>query len=103
MRIAIVSAVILIAGCTTTLAPGAREIVLTRKSADVEHCMVLGNVQSSGQTSIPGDDLNELRNQATGMGADTVLVTSPALNELNSTSNGVAYECKPPPPEEAKN
>jgi hypothetical protein len=99
MRIAAVAlTVTLLSGCATTLAPGASEIVLTRHPADVIHCSPLGSVQG-GPPEFPGNDLRELRNQAVGAGADTVLITSPILT--NSGSGGLAYRCKEPPAEEA--
>ena len=101
MRIAFALTVILASGCTTTLAPGAREILVTRKSADVQHCSPLGSVQSTGQSVVPGDDVKELRNQAVGMGADAVLVTSPIISQ--SGTSGLAYRCSAPPPAQAAN
>lgn len=79
-----------LASCTT-LAPGASEIIVTRKPADVEHCSPLGSVQSAAQ-GVPGDDIRELRNQAVGAGADTILITSSILS--NSGTSGLAYRCK---------
>lgn len=92
MRIATASVALtaaLLASCTT-LAPGASEIVVTRKTADVQHCSPLGSVQSSSE--IPGDDIRELRNQAVGAGADTILITSSII--YNSGTSGLAYRCK---------
>jgi hypothetical protein len=96
MRIAFALTLILFSACTTTLAPGASDIVLTRKPDDVKQCAPLGSVQSTGAASIPGDDLNELRNQAVGAGADTILLTTPLLA---SAAGGLAYRCTAPSPD----
>jgi hypothetical protein len=83
--------VTLCSACVTTLAPGASDIIVTRKPADVEHCSPLGTVGSAAQ-GLPGDDIRELRNQAVGAGADTILITSPILS--TSGTSGLAYRCK---------
>jgi hypothetical protein len=99
MRIAAAALTItLLTGCMTTLAPGAGEIVLTRKPADVVQCTPLTSVQG-GPPEFPGNDIRELRNQALAAGADTVLITSSIFTE--SGSGGLAYRCKELPPEEA--
>ena len=99
MRIAAAAlTVTLLSGCVTTLAPGASEIVLTRKPADVAHCSPLGSVQG-GPPEFPGNDIKELRNQAVGAGADTVLITSSIF--ASSGQGGLAYRCKDLPPEQA--
>ncbi len=92
MKIAAAAALIvtLSSGCATTLAPGASEIVMTRKPADVEHCSPLGSVQSA-PGEFPGNDIRELRNQAVGAGADTVLITSSVFS--NNGTGGLAYRC----------
>jgi hypothetical protein len=99
MRIAAAALTItLLSGCMTTLAPGASEIVMTRKPAEVAHCSPLVAVQG-GPPEFPGNDLRELRNQALAAGADTVLITSSIFTE--SGSGGLAYRCKELPPEQA--
>jgi hypothetical protein len=99
MRIAAAAlALTVLSGCVTTLAPGAGEIVVTRNPADVAHCSPLGSIQG-GPAEFPGNDIKDLRNQAVGAGADTVLITSPILT--NSGAGGLAYRCKELPPEQA--
>ena len=99
MRIAAAAVTItLLSGCVTTLAPGASEIVVTRNPADVVHCNPLGSIQG-GPGEFPGNDIKDLRNQAVGGGADTVLITSPIFT--NSGAGGLAYRCKELPPEQA--
>jgi hypothetical protein len=72
------------------MAPGAKEIAITRSMAEVEHCKPLGAVQSVPPYVIPGDDLKQLRNQSVPLGADTILLTSPRL----VSTAGIAYRCK---------
>jgi hypothetical protein len=99
MRIAVAALTItLLSGCVTTLAPGASEIVVTRNPAVVAHCSPFGSVQG-GPPEFPGNDIRELRNQAVGAGADTVLITSSIFT--GSGSGGLAYRCKELPPEQA--
>jgi len=99
MRIAAAAlTVTLLSGCVTTLAPGASEIIVTRHPADVAHCSPLGSVQG-GPAEFPGNDIKELRNQAVGAGADTVLITSSIFTSQGS--GGLAYRCKELPPEQA--
>ena len=98
MRIAAVTVIItLLSGCATTLAPGASEIVVTRKPADVAHCSPLVSVQG-GPPEFPGNDIKELQNQALAAGADTVLITSSIFT--GSGAGGLAYRCKEAPPEQ---
>jgi hypothetical protein len=99
MRIAAAALTItLLSGCMTTLAPGAREIVVTRKPADVAHCAPLTSVQG-GPPEFPENDIKELKNQALAAGADTVLITSSIFT--GSGAGGLAYRCKELPPEQA--
>jgi hypothetical protein len=80
---------LIMCGCTT-MAPGAKEIPVTRNIADVQSCKSVGSLNSVPPYLLPGDDLKQLRNQAVGLGADTILVTSPRL----VSTAGVAYRCK---------
>jgi len=99
MRIAVAAVTItLLSGCVTTLAPGASEVIVTRNPADVAHCSPFGSVQG-GPAEFPGNDIKDLRNQAVGAGADTVLITSSIFT--SNGAGGLAYRCKEPPPEQA--
>ena len=77
-------------GCTTALAPQAKNIVTTRDPAVVERCEMLGTVEAHPPYIWPGDDLKQLKNKAAPLGADTVFVTG-----RFGTVVGVAYRCKP--------
>jgi hypothetical protein len=74
----------------TTLAPGTAEVFVTRDPAAVQACQAAGNVASVPPYVLPGDDLKQVRNQAVGLQADTVLLTGPRL----VSTQGVAYRCK---------
>ena len=78
-----------VAGCTT-LAPGAKDVRITRNTADVESCKALGPVQSVPPYILPGDDLKQVRNQSIAVGADTILLTGPRI----ISTAGVAYRCR---------
>jgi hypothetical protein len=86
--LSILAALLVLTGCTT-LAPGAREIRITRDTAWVRGCKAVGPVQSSPPYVLPGDDLKQIRNQAVALGANAVLLTGPRI--LHTA--GVAYRC----------
>jgi hypothetical protein len=81
--------------CTvTTRAPGAAAINVTTKPADVEHCRPVGSMELLDKRTIPTSiETDKLRNQAVGLGADTLLVTSTVFSPHASA---VAYRCKEP-------
>ncbi len=77
------------ASACTTLAPTAKDIVVTRDAAAVANCKAVGNVASVPPYVLPGDDLKQLKNQAVGLGGNIVLLTGPRL----VSTQGVAYSC----------
>lgn len=87
-RLVLLAAVAALTGCTT-LAPGASRIWITTNPADVAGCRAVGSVESSPPYVMPGDDLKQLRNAATGLGANAILRTGPRL----FVTRGVAYRC----------
>jgi hypothetical protein len=73
---------------TVALAPGAEKVRLTSNAQDVAACTAVGNVREPVDARSPppsADVLNELRNQAIGLGGNTVFVTE--------FGEGVAYRC----------
>jgi hypothetical protein len=78
-----------LAGCTT-MAPHADQVAIVTDPIAVEKCSALGNVASDPPYIMPGDDLKQLRNQAAGLGADTVLRTGPRI----VSTKGIAYRCR---------
>jgi outer membrane lipoprotein SlyB len=80
---------IALCGCSSTssVKHGVR---ITRTAADVEHCKHIGAVQSVPPYSLPGEDLERIRNRAIEVGADTVLL-DPSRKESVS---GIAFRCR---------
>jgi hypothetical protein len=67
-------------------------VLMTRNATDVEHCKPIGAVQTIAPYSLPGDDLEALRDKTLAVGADAVL-----LNTSRASTSGVAYRCKKAP------
>jgi hypothetical protein len=72
---------------TVALVPGADRIQLTRNVGDVTACKAVGNVRASDS---PFDFEPTIRNQAVGLGADTVFVST----DNGQEEAGVAYKCR---------
>jgi hypothetical protein len=72
---------------TVALVPGADRIKLTRNVADVSACKAVGNVRAADS---PFDFEPTIRNQAVGLGADTVFVST----DNGQEEAGVAYKCR---------
>jgi hypothetical protein len=91
-RLFILAPLIILAACVTHLAPGAEKVRLVRDASAVTGCKVVGSVTSSyefGEATM-GKDYNKfIKNQAFGLGADTVLLT----NSMLTMPSGVAYRC----------
>jgi hypothetical protein len=86
MKSLIALVAIALTGCTT-LAPGARDVRMVTHPDDVAHCTPVGSVYVP-YNPVPSNLIGLEANQAVGLGANTVLVTSsfPSLQ-------GVAYRC----------
>ena len=80
------------AGCVVSVpsAPGAENVTVTHKEADVASCTVLGNVVGLTDTNYVRDERREMQNQAVGLGGDTILLTRD-----RDPPKGTAYRCKP--------
>ena len=77
-------------GCATVaLAPGADKVRLTKSAADVATCKVVGNVKRP-QDSSSLDAEPIIRNQAVGLGGNTVFITQ---SDVSGPWQGVAYQC----------
>ncbi len=66
----------------------AGEPSITKDTASVAACTVVGTVHSYPPYFLPNADLRDIKKQATALGADTILLTS-----RNVTTSGVAYRC----------
>jgi hypothetical protein len=76
------------AACATvTLAPGADRVRLTVNATDVSSCRAAGNVKAPPGSGF--DSEATIRNQALGLGANTIFVT----RNVSGAEEGVAYNC----------
>ncbi len=88
----VLSAVLLATVGCVSVKPEAEEVRLTRDSKAVEGCREVGSVQSWISFSF-NDARNQLRNKASRLGGDTVLVSSTFGEDV-----GTAYDCRQPQP-----
>ena len=84
-------------GCVVSIPsePGAENVTMTHKEADVASCTVLGNVIGLTDTNYVRDERREMQNQAVGLGGDTIRLTRD-----RDPPKGTAYRCKPSVTEE---
>jgi hypothetical protein len=76
------------AGCTTVaLAPGAERVRVTTNAAEVASCKGVGSVKALSGSAFDGEAT--IRNQALGLGANTIFVT----RYVSGSEEGVAYNC----------
>jgi len=88
----LIASAILVGACVT-LAPGADQVRLTNKPADVVACKALGNlrVPRNEQGVVDGASAqNQFRNQTVGLGANVALVTE---GFVGIPAAGIAYHC----------
>jgi hypothetical protein len=88
----LVASAILVGACVT-LAPGADQVRLTNKPADVGACKALGNIQvpRNDQGLVDGASAQtQFRNQAVGLGGNVALVTQ---GFMSIPAAGIAYHC----------
>src|SRR6202051_4019783 len=83
---------LLSAGCVVSIPsePGAENVTMTHKEADVASCTALGNVVGLTDTNYVRDQRREMQNQAVDLGGDTLLLTAD-----RDPPKGTAYRCKP--------
>jgi hypothetical protein len=84
-----ISVAVLATGCVS-IAPQAEAIRVTSVGADVGQCKILGTVESYPPYMFPSDGVNQLRNSAAALGADTLLLTSSGALRGKT---GMAYRC----------
>jgi hypothetical protein len=70
--------------------PEAEGIRTTSQVADVAGCTLIGMVESTPPYAGPNDGVNQLRNNAAALGADTLLLTHTGVMRGKS---GAAYRC----------
>ena len=86
-----------VACATSSLSPEAAAVKMTSEVADVSGCKLLGAVTSVPPYIMPNDGVNQLRNNAAALGADTLLLTS---HGIMRGKTGSAYRCKGDTPNE---
>lgn len=89
MRCIIVCGVVLLTACVS-LAPEAEKLRVTSDNSQVAGCKILGQVTSQPPYVGPNDGVNQLRNNAAALGADTLLLTSSGALRGKT---GMAYQC----------
>ncbi len=87
---ALPAAIVLLATGCVSLAPQAKKIRVTSNGADVAQCKILGVVESHPPYILPNDGVNQLRNNAAALDADTLLANS---SPPFSCKSGIAYRC----------
>jgi len=80
------------AGCDTLipLAPGAENVKITRNAMDVANCRAVGNLDHVKVDIFTDAPQRMVRNQAIGLGGDTVFDTS---SPLATEVTGIVYRC----------
>lgn len=81
--------VLILAGCTTALIPGADKVKVTREQALVADCKSLGFVDAKPPFSTPNDARNEMKNKTAIVGGNVLFVTNYSMK-----ATGVAYSCE---------
>jgi hypothetical protein len=84
---------LLSAGCVVSIPsePGAANVIMTHKEADVASCTVLGDVQGLTDDNYVRDERREMQNETVELGGDTLLLTRD-----RDPPTGTAYRCKRP-------
>jgi len=84
----VVAACALAAGCSTvSLAPGADQVRVTSKAADVAACTSVGSVQAASSMLTDPDAERQMQNQTLTLGGNVLLFSSPLHR------SGTAYHC----------
>jgi hypothetical protein len=95
--VAVLGALVLAACTTVPLAPGAEQVKITNNPSDVVGCTAVGNLDHLEPPSA-GSDNNDhsARNQAIGLGGNTIFDTSPRAPIKLGITTGVVYRCGGP-------
>jgi hypothetical protein len=96
--------VLLALSCATiTPAPAVSQVSITTKPEDVRGCTFVGDLKGAYQwsagleqgagTAAESDAIREVKQRATAMGADTVLLVASTTGNSGSALRGDAYRC----------
>jgi hypothetical protein len=75
------------------LAPGADQVKLTRNAADIASCKAVGNLSNVKGGNVTDAGQRIARNQAIGLGGNTIFDTSSAFEESQGAVEGIVYRC----------
>jgi hypothetical protein len=91
LRFVLIISITLVVGCvTSTLAPGASQVRVTRSASDVASCKAVGNVGTDLFKS-----LEDAQNITVGLGGNALLITKENLT--GTLYSGIAYNCPQSP------
>jgi hypothetical protein len=82
-----------IANSGIPLAPGAEQVKVTRIAGEVANCQAVGNLGGVNGGNLTDAGQRIARNQAIGLGGNTIFDTSSALQESQGVVEGVVYRC----------
>jgi hypothetical protein len=75
------------------LAPGAEQVKVTKNAGEVANCKAVGNLSDVNGGNVTDAGQRIARNQAIGLGGDTIFDTSNAFQESQGVVEGVVYRC----------
>jgi hypothetical protein len=75
------------------LAPGAEQVKVTKTAGDVANCKAVGNLSNINGGNLTDAGQRIARNQAIGLGGDTIFDTSNTFQESQGVVEGVVYRC----------
>ena len=75
------------------LAPGAEHVKVTKNAGDVANCQAVGNLSNVNGGNVTDAGQRIARNQAIGLGGNTIFDTSNTFQESQGVVEGVVYRC----------
>jgi hypothetical protein len=75
------------------LAPGAEQVKVTKNASDVVNCKAVGNLSNVNGGNLTDAGQRIARNQAIGLGGNTIFDTSNTFQESQGVVEGVVYRC----------
>jgi hypothetical protein len=75
------------------LAPGAEQVKVTKNAGEVANCKAVGNLSNVNGGNVTDAGQRIARNQAIGLGGNTIFDTSNAFQESQGVVEGVVYRC----------
>jgi hypothetical protein len=75
------------------LAPGAEQVKVTKNADEVGNCKAVGNLSNVSGGNVTDAGQRIARNQAIGLGGNTIFDTSNTFQESQGIVEGVVYRC----------